>query len=105
MNGETNMALISTIMREEGVTELLVCPQCNQKVNMKILKSIDRLSIAGFTLVKFKYEYFTLCPKCYSSFNVDSKAAKLAESHTKDITLITENALTYCNKYPNNNKI
>ena len=89
------MKFISDKMKENGTTELLVCPQCNEMVSMEIFRSSTGIGLLGMSFYDFKVEYITLCPNCGAMFSVDKDAVKHAEGKSKDISWICENKLTF----------
>ncbi len=57
-----------------GETVELVCPKCNEKVNMSIFKNRDsRLNANAPLLLESKNVYMLVCPNCASIFGVDNK--------------------------------
>ncbi|NLL02968.1 MAG: hypothetical protein GX269_01540 [Clostridiales bacterium] len=89
------MKITNNKMFEHGKTHDLVCPSCNELVNMQILRSTSAFGGLGFSLFNYKVEYFTICPKCSSLFAVAKDAVKLAEGRTKDFSTISEPKLTF----------
>jgi len=89
------MKITNNKMFGHGKTQNLVCPRCNEIVNMQILRSTSAFGTFGFSLYNYKVEYFTICPKCSSLFAVAPNAVKLAEGKTKDFSSICEPKLTF----------
>lgn len=90
------MSFINNKLKSNGETEQLICPNCKEEVNMKILRSATGIGALNISVYNLKVEYITLCPKCGAIFSVNNNnAINRAESKSKDITEITENKLDF----------
>lgn len=90
------MSFINNKLKINGVTEQLICPNCKEEVNMKILRSATGIGALNISVYNFKVEYLALCPACGAIFSVnDNNAINHAESKSKDFSEITENKLNF----------
>lgn len=63
-------------IKSVGETTQLVCPKCNEKVNMSIFSNFSTKLKAEFPLIDAKNVYFIVCPSCSALFGVDSSKGK-----------------------------
>ena len=77
--------------RDEGSTNNITCPACNETVSMRLFTTKDTTLVA-----KIKGEdkniYISVCPNCASVFSVNTNYLKEKERGT--YVLLTEGDLT-----------
>lgn len=84
-----NYDKIST--RDEGRSNVVICPACNELVSMRLFTTKDTTLVA-----KIKGEdkniYISVCPNCASVFSVNTNYLKERENGTT--VFLTESDLT-----------
>ena len=63
-------------IHSQGETAPLVCPHCQNSVNMAVFTNSDSRLIAELPLIKTGKVYFLVCPSCSSVFGVDEAKGK-----------------------------
>lgn len=66
-------------IKENGLTELLTCPNCNKKVNFSVFNNGEIKIVSSFPLIENGKVYFIVCPECASVFGIDDRAGKSFE--------------------------
>lgn len=77
--------------RDEGSTDNVVCPVCNETVSMRLFSTKDYTAVALFK-AEDKNINIAVCPNCASVFSVNKNY--LEEKNAGTTVFFTENDLT-----------
>ena len=76
----------SSLLREIGITNTLVCPKCNNEVKLTVFRNRDKHidEKAKIPYLKFNKVYCAVCPNCAGIFSVINEHGKAFEKGDKD---------------------
>lgn len=63
-------------VNEQGQTEELTCPKCNNKVKFSVFSNSEGRLDSNFPFYKTGNVYILVCPECSSVFTVDEAKGK-----------------------------
>ena len=84
-----------------GESNQIACPQCGNKVHMKVLRASNGVGLFGISLYNVNHDLFAICPKCAALFSVDRAISKTEAKETgKRFVDFSSAALTYQQTLP-----
>lgn len=90
------MKLAADHIRNFGVTEDIICPQCHKTVYMNILKASNGVGAFGISLYDYNHDLFVICPECMALYSVDHDIAERAgKEKSNNFTMINEGNITF----------